>query len=307
MKTKTKRRLWRYGKTASLALLLGVPALFGAGAWWNQVHPPPGASWVEDCSGQPTTPTEPCGELRLVTFNVQDVPFCSGDRTGRMKAIASALIALSPDVVGFQEVWMAADRRLLAEELAKGGLPHHWYAASGLGGSGLLTVSRHPIVRRGFMRFRQSVPWYVDFSRPDWWGAKGISFTTVDCGALGHVDFFNTHLQAPYRDRPWVGVRVSQLADAASFIGGVHRSSLPCALCGDFNTRFDTGEEDAELKKMPLLPLLPPASGVDQVLAFHGPPWTWRVLETQSISKPFPNALSDHLGWLCRVELRRAK
>lgn len=57
------------------------------------------------------------------------------------------------DVVLFQEVWVDSDAALLSQAASEAGLVYSTHFKSGTFGSGLLTLSRHPIVASGFHRY----------------------------------------------------------------------------------------------------------------------------------------------------------
>ena len=100
------------------------------------------------------------------------------------------------DVVLLQEVFYARDRRLFAEAGQLGGLAHSRYFDSGLVGSGLLTLSRYPIVDSSFLRFRlNGRP--QDLVRSDYYAGKGVGRVRVSTPA-GPVDLYNAHFIAPY-------------------------------------------------------------------------------------------------------------
>ena len=53
-------------------------------------------------------------------------------------------------MVFLQEVWVRTDAQLLTEAAAQGGLMHAAHFQGGAIGSGLLVLSRHPILEVGF-------------------------------------------------------------------------------------------------------------------------------------------------------------
>lgn len=60
---------------------------------------------------------------------------------------------LSQDVVLLQEVWVDADAQILIKAGKAAGLLHCTHFRSGVFGSGLVTLSRHPIIRHHFWRY----------------------------------------------------------------------------------------------------------------------------------------------------------
>ena len=157
--------------------------------------------------------------LKVLTFNTWGVPFFSRDRSARMSAIGRALSTMDVDVVLLQEVFYAEDRRRLVEAAARGGLAHSHYFHSGLIGSGLLTLSRYPIVDSSFLRFRlNGRP--QDLVRSDYYAGKGVGRVRVSTPA-GPVDVYNAHLIAPYLewgpDR-FGAHRVAQAVEAGQYM-----------------------------------------------------------------------------------------
>ncbi|MCK5805937.1 MAG: endonuclease/exonuclease/phosphatase family protein, partial [Lentisphaeria bacterium] len=122
-------------------------------------------------SGQLATPPPGLSEsvtLRVVTMNVWGLKHLSSHRAERMPAIGARLAELNPDLIGFQEAFVKADRDALLIPLRKAGLEHHRYFPSGLVGSGLLVVSRYPIEEAFFFRYSAGgKPHRVDHG--DWW------------------------------------------------------------------------------------------------------------------------------------------
>ena len=52
-----------------------------------------------------------------------------------------------------QEVWVDSDAQLLIRSAKAAGLQHCTHFRSGLFGSGLVTMSRHPIAEHGFWQY----------------------------------------------------------------------------------------------------------------------------------------------------------
>lgn len=178
--------------------------------------------------------------LRVLTFNCWGVPLFSRDRAARMRAIGKAFASLDVDVAGLQEVFFERDRRVIVEGAAQAGLAHSRYFSSGVMGSGLLTLSRHPIEESEFLRFRlNGRP--QDLIRVDYYAGKGISRVRLRTPA-GPVDAYNAHLIAPYfefgPDR-FHAHRLAQALEAADFIRR-KSDSAPAILTCDLNCQPDT-------------------------------------------------------------------
>jgi endonuclease/exonuclease/phosphatase family metal-dependent hydrolase len=185
--------------------------------------------------------------LRVLSFNTWGVPFFSRDRAARMRAIARAVAAMDVDVdvVGLQEVFYAKDRRLLVEAAAEAGLIYSHYFQSGVMGSGLLTLSRYPIVATSFLRFRlNGRP--QDLVRVDYYAGKGVGRVRV-MTPNGIADIYNAHLIAPYLefgpDR-FAAHRVAQAVEMGRYIDE-QSSEVPAVLVGDMNCHPDDATYDA--------------------------------------------------------------
>lgn len=152
-----------------------------------------------------------------------------------MRAIGRAIAEMDVDVVGLQEVFYAKDRQLLVEAAARAGLTYSHYFHSGVMGSGLLTLSRYPIVQSSFKRFKlNGRP--QDLVRVDYYAGKGVGRVRVATPA-GPVDVYNSHLIAPYLefgpDR-FAAHRVAQAVETGRYM--VEQSSDTAAvLVGDMN------------------------------------------------------------------------
>ncbi len=152
-----------------------------------------------------------------------------------MRAIGRAIGEMDVDIVGLQEVFYGKDRRLLVEAAARAGLTYSHYFASGVMGSGLLTLSRYPIVDETFLRFRlNGRP--QDLVRVDYYAGKGVGRVRVMSPA-GPVDIYNAHLIAPYLefgpDR-FTAHRVAQAVEIGRYMGE-QSQDVPSVLVGDLN------------------------------------------------------------------------
>lgn len=158
--------------------------------------------------------TEPLpGDFTVMTWNVWGLPWpLSVDRTERLSEVPQELDRA--DVVGIQEAWSGALRRLDSPLV----LPQEQPGDSGLALAGALCgeTSRalfHPFtVRTGSERFKR----------------KGILETDVVVdGVLVRV--YNTHLQHGSRSAP---VRSAQIAQLLQLLD---EHDLPAVVLGDFN------------------------------------------------------------------------
>jgi endonuclease/exonuclease/phosphatase family metal-dependent hydrolase len=156
--------------------------------------------------------------------------------TGLLECVRlGALMEIDADVVGLQEVFYAKDRRLLVEAGVQAGLIYNHYFYSGILGSGLLTLSRYPILETGFLRFKlNGRP--QDFVRVDYYAGKGVGRVRMMTPG-GPVDVYNVHLIASYLewgpDR-FAAHRVAQALEVGLYISK-ESEAIPAVLVGDLN------------------------------------------------------------------------
>ena len=105
--------------------------------------------------------------VRLVTFNIWGLPsWMTGARSGRYPQIARELKRLEPDIILLQEVWTAEARKSAPTNghwaIARAARQHTFFQQSGL-----MTLSRFPILGGEFYRFARA-------AFPDRWVNKGM-------------------------------------------------------------------------------------------------------------------------------------
>jgi sphingomyelin phosphodiesterase 2 len=102
-------------------------------------------------------------------------------------------------LVMLQEVWIDSDASLLSLAASKAGLSHSVHFKSGTFGSGLLTLSRHPIVASGFHRYSGAGD-ALAILCGDYLAAKGYGWVRVRISDSPNLllDVFNTHTHANY-------------------------------------------------------------------------------------------------------------
>ena len=179
--------------------------------------------------------------LRLLTANIWGLPWPVGrDLPARLRAIAAALPDLDVDVAAFQEVWTQDARDSLIAAGRDAGLDFVWHRPSTLSGSGLLVLTRLPILEAHFELFSLGgFPERIDHA--DYYGGKGFGNLTLDTQA-GPVSLFVTHLQASYVERDqdeYVGHRTAQVVDMAAALARVRN---PVVVLGDLN--FEEAHEE---------------------------------------------------------------
>jgi len=175
--------------------------------------------------------------MKILTLNIWGAPYAK-DRSERVAAIADEVQVLDPDIVLFQEVYLPDNRDDLIERLV-GIWEYYQYFPSGLVGSGLLTMSKFPIVDGAFHAFSmRGKP--EDIRRGDYYAQKGIALTRIETPA-GMVDVYNSHTHAQYdpdNDNDYAVYTETNLYEAARFIEAQSGAGA-VILCGDLNTRPD--------------------------------------------------------------------
>lgn len=181
------------------------------------------------------------GLLSLLSLNVCGLPdFAAapsslpGDLT-RFLALGEAVAQASRDIILLQEVWTKHAASILAPIA-------HKYRASGSRtsalkfGSGLLTLSRFPIIEDAFYKFRTR----IGLERVV---EKGVLFTRIAHPFFGKVDIYNTHLiSEPERLNRWlvgareaVACRGEQLIELRRFVDQHSVDADMVVVGGDFN------------------------------------------------------------------------
>lgn len=249
--------------------------------------------------------------LKVATFNIQDLYLASGDRPLRMRGIGARLMVLDPDIVGFQEAFIASDREILLKELATTRLRHHQYYPSATVGSGLFIVSAFPIKEVFFHRFTHSGPFYRVWEG-DWWAGKGVALARLELpDGQGLLDFYTTHAQASYGNPAYGGVRIRQMAELGDFVQRSRIPEGPAVLVGDLNCEPGDPEYAVAIEGARMMRAMEGDSRVDHIFAAAGAGHTVHVIKTEPIEATVKLgerelSLSDHTGYLSTIEIRPA-
>lgn len=181
--------------------------------------------------------------IRVATLNAWGLPDLFAEDVGiRLREIGRRLSHLELDAIAFQEVWTSEAQRLLGDAGGRAGLTHRWHGPAGLGGSGLLVLSRHPI---GSVRFERYIL-HGDPSVGDYYGGKGFAELTLET-PTGPLTLVDTHLHARYASsvahqyRPHRIGQIVQLAASLASLRG------PLLVGGDFNLEDHHDEYDVLL------------------------------------------------------------
>ena len=215
--------------------------------------------------GRGTALPPPPPTLTAITLNAWGLLApASRDRRARVASLAHHLATTDADIVCLQEVWVSSDAHALTEAGRAAGLVHAVRFRCGAFGSGLLTLSRHPITASCFTPYAAAGD-PLALAQGDAVAGKGVGVVVVEVGGSGggegcRVAIANTHLAAAYRDAhgppppPTAGrrrsslkftvpgdanggVRVAQVVAAAATLRGAAAAAGASAglLAGDLN------------------------------------------------------------------------
>jgi endonuclease/exonuclease/phosphatase family metal-dependent hydrolase len=179
--------------------------------------------------------------VRAATLNTWGLPEpFSRDFSARMGEIADRLPELGVDVMAFQEVWTADARRALTAVGPRAGLPYVWHNEASVGGSGLLVLSRFPIVEVRFERFRlRGDPEQLD--QGEYLSGKGFARLRL-ATPEGFISVVDTHLHARYSTQASHQYRAHRIGQIVQLAMGLADIEDPLLVMGDFNF----GEDDPE-------------------------------------------------------------
>lgn len=295
----TKRLLVRLAKLL-LTVVLVIAGLMVRNVWHTAVPEP--TMFEEKAKPQTFEPVR----LRVATWNVWGLWLLSPRRAERMQVIAREIVKLKPDIVGFQEAFVAADRDLLTSALKSAGLQHSRYFSSGLVGSGLLLVSCFPIETAGFIR-------YAENGRPealqhgDWWAGKGMSLVTMRLPGDVRLYVGNTHMHAGYRENPYHETKLAQARQLMPWARRVEETGVPVLWLGDWNNKPDNDVLTPLIEAGRWTLLTPEQKAIDHIFG-SGRDWDWRVLDSGKINGALASDAqvpwSDHAARWIEVELR---
>lgn len=245
--------------------------------------------------------------LRVVTWNLWGILWLTPRRAERMQVIAREIVKMKPDIVGFQEVFVQADRDLIAKALQEAGLPYARYFPSGLVGSGLLLVSRHPIESDGFIR-------YAENGRPeavhhgDWWAGKGLSLSTVRLPGGTLLQVGNTHMHARYRTTQYHATQLAQGRQLIPWAKRVKETGAPALWLGDWNNQPDNDVLAPLAASGDWKLLTPDTTTIDHIFG-SGDAWEWHVNDHGKVSGFLEGSpkvpWSDHAARWIEVDLRK--
>jgi len=298
--------LVKYWFRRLLKLAIGVCLIVGALLLWNLRAPAvPEPTDFPDIDLNAWEKSSSL-KLRVVTWNVWGLHWITPRRSERLRKVAEEVARLRPDIVGFQEAFVEADRAELTQALQVVGLEHSRYFHSGLVGSGLLMVSRYPVLTEGFIR-------YAINGRPealqhgDWWAGKGLSLCTLDLGEGRRLYLGNTHLHARYKENRYHATQLAQTAQLIPWVKKVRETGAPALWTGDWNNTPDSDVLSPLMEAGAWKLLSTDQPRVDHVFG-SGEGWEWQVVDQGKVNGKLESdpkvPWSDHAAVWVDVELR---
>jgi endonuclease/exonuclease/phosphatase family metal-dependent hydrolase len=177
-------------------------------------------------------------EVSISTYNVWGLPtfFGYGSKNSRRFAqIGTALGSAGADIVGLQEMWHEESNAILAQS------KYPYFSAKGnnslrRGGSGLVTLSKFPIVYEEFFPFSET-------AGVERWVQKGALLTRIQHPSGVMIDCYNVHcISEPEKiNTLFVSksgadeIRLTQIEELASWISRRQVHHIPVLVIGDFN------------------------------------------------------------------------
>ncbi|ORY87097.1 Endonuclease/exonuclease/phosphatase [Protomyces lactucae-debilis] len=204
-------------------------------------------------------------ELEIVSLNCWGLKYISELTDERIAHIADELANGTSDIVCLQEIWQRRHWRLLRDRV-KDRLPHSKYFYSGMMGSGLAILSRHPIIGTDMRPYTLNGRPQA-FYRGDWFVGKGVASVVILLPSKRKCQIFNTHMHAPYNERvdTYLCHRTAQGWDLRKMLKASVEAGYLTFATGDFNSvpgslvhRFlTTYLSDSFITLNPELPLFP--------------------------------------------------
>ncbi|MEK7657161.1 MAG: endonuclease/exonuclease/phosphatase family protein [Elusimicrobiota bacterium] len=275
--------------------------------------------------------------MRVLCYNTCALPGLSGDIGERLRRACAAIVAMKPDLILLQEVFLRRHLRLLSSHLSD--WPHRFSGRRSVMRfcGGLAVFSRFPILSAAFAPFREQGSW-LRFSALARLSKKGAMTLLIEGPRHRAIQLLLTHLVADYRrpgrhaaDRradPYSRFQAGQMSELAGRILGLD-AQAPLLVCGDLNLLPDSpllldlmartglrdsmaGRRSASMIGRPFyrVPFDPtPCKRLDYVLFKPGEAgWPSKAKARYALREPARllsrrvTTLSDHYGLL--VELR---
>ena len=180
--------------------------------------------------------------IKVLSFNVAGIPVVHEKWPARRAEIARQLRDADYDIIGLQEMWPDKDAMALFHE---SGYPFYARYPS-LGGTGLMILSRHPIMEIRERPFSCFPPAAWTVYQGETLSTKGVLMARVRTPS-GELDVYDTHLVADYPTLDYSAVRTAQVFELAETIAGLS-GGRPHIVLGDLNTGPGDAEYEAARK-----------------------------------------------------------
>jgi endonuclease/exonuclease/phosphatase family metal-dependent hydrolase len=179
--------------------------------------------------------------IRVATLNAWALPPPVGEDIDlRMRAIGERVRELDIDVMAFQEVWTAAARVPLVEAGRRAGFRDSWQPSVGVGGGGLLVLSRLPIERAVFEAFE--LRGHAErVEHGEYLSGKGFVALRIEV-AGGRLLLVDTHLHARYNQDVPNGYRPHRVAQLTQIATALRAAPDAVIVAGDLN--FEEGDPE---------------------------------------------------------------
>ena len=200
--------------------------------------------WSVDLEWEPSEvykPPEHGEVVRIMTFNTFLLPGCctKGMSANRVNSILK--LCAPYEIVALQEVFATVGTWTLVDLIKRArdyGFHYHvmgsFVSALAIVDSGLLVLSKYPIVRTSFYKYKHACSW-------DKLSSKGILYACIQLGtdSSTQIHLFNTHLQSTYHedDTSAFEVQRNQLHSLQQFVEVTMKGTenKPVYIVGDFN------------------------------------------------------------------------
>jgi len=151
----------------------------------------------------------------------------------RIRDICGNILSNDYDIVCLQEVWMENHKEVIVSSL-KHKYPHHsWFPFGYLPGSGLLTLTKFPLLHSYFHRFQLEDSTFP-FGSIDSICGKGASVNLLQFESY-LVTVINTHPQSEQVNDSKDAIRLRQIWEIATLARHSRVTSDLVIVCGDFN------------------------------------------------------------------------
>ncbi|KAI9472404.1 MAG: Endonuclease/exonuclease/phosphatase [Benjaminiella poitrasii] len=173
--------------------------------------------------------------LSVLSLNCWGLNIVAKKRKFRLNAIADYISQQQYDIVALQEVWMWEDFDYLKEKIEHQ-LPFTKYFHSGTLGSGLVLLSRFPILSSSYLKFTLSGR-PLKILQGDFYVGKGCGSVCIEHPDIGLIDVYTTHLQAGYGNNDkYEAQRITECWQIANSVRASAAQGRHVILAGDFNS-----------------------------------------------------------------------